>query len=266
MHAHSQFGLVLFLGFVFHLKGEAQEAVNLITARITTVKESDWQREMALAANPDGLRERLQAHTLVELAGDLTDDEVRLLSIGEERGIVTRWGRTADNQGVEAKTTEKQLIGTEMRVQRETLDDDGTKVRLHITLTHDLQPPQLQPMTYATAAVGAERDKRSVTAPRFERLRWQGDIMARPEERMIASFQSPQDAGTRIVVFLQGGAAVSKARASTTLQQTIYRVPELDMLDWLLKTSRDDAAVIHHLEEAVAGCPRNWINMSTSCT
>jgi hypothetical protein len=252
MHAHSRFGLALCLGFALHLKSAAQEAVNLITARITTVKESDWQRELAHETNPDGLRERLHALTLVELAGELTDDEVRLLSIGEERGFVTRWGRTKDQQGVEAKTTEKQLIGTEMRVQRETLDDDGTKVRLHITLTHDLLPPQLQSMTYATAAVGAERDKRSVTAPRFERLRWQGDVMARPEERMIASFQSAQDAATRIVVFLQGGAGVSKAKASTTLQQTIYRVPELDMLDWLLKTSRDDAAVIHHLEEAVA--------------
>ncbi|MFZ2280733.1 MAG: hypothetical protein WAW39_23240, partial [Prosthecobacter sp.] len=51
--------------------------------------------------------------------------------------------------------------------------------------------------------------------------------------------------------------------ASTTLQQTIYRVPELDMLDWLLKTSRDDAAVIHHLEEAVAAGKASVVSSTT---
>ncbi|MCX6849253.1 MAG: hypothetical protein NTY98_10065 [Verrucomicrobia bacterium] len=263
MSTYWQLGLALYLGFVFHLKSSAQEPVTLITARITTVKESDWQREMAQTGKPDGMRERLQARTLVELAGAMTDDEVTLLSVGQERDFVTQWGRTANQQDVEAKKTEKQLIGTEMRVKREILDDDGTKVRLHITLTHDLQPPQLQKITYDTAAVGAERDRRSVTAPRFERLRWQGEVMARPEERMIASFQSPQDAATRIVVFLQGGAAASKAKESTTLQQTIYRVPELNMLDWLLKTSRDDAAVIHHLQEAVAAGQASVVSSTT---
>ncbi len=263
MHAHWRLGLVLCLGFAFHLKCDAQEAVNLITARITTVKESDWQREMAHAANPDGLRQRLQARTLVELTGAMTDDEVRLLSIGQERGFVTQWGRTADNQGVAAKKTEKQLIGTEMRVERVSFDEDTQETRLRITLTHDLQPPQLQSMSYATAAVGAERDRLSVTAPRFERLRWQGEFWASQQERMLASFPSPQDAGTRIVVFLQGGAAATKAKASTTLQQTIYRVPELDMVEWLLKDAHDDAAVIHHLEEALAAGQASIVSSAT---
>lgn len=253
MRTYWQLGLALCLGFVFHLKSSAQEPVNLITARITTVKESDWQREMAQAAKPDGLRERLQARTLVELAGAMTEDAVTLLSDGQERGFVTQWGRTKDLQGIEAKQTEKQLIGTEMRIERVPANENTQETRLRITLMHDLQPPQSQPMTYATAAVGAERDKRSVTAPRFERLRWLGEVVASPEERMIASFQSPQDAGTRIVVFLQGGgAAASKVMPAASVQQTIYRVTETDMLEWMLKTSPDDAAVAHHLEEAVA--------------
>ncbi|WP_395746740.1 hypothetical protein [Prosthecobacter sp.] len=249
---HWRFWMMLLFGFTLYPKSGAQEPATLLTARITAVKESDWQREMAQPAKPEGLRERLKARTLVELSGVLNEDDVTLLSIGKEQAFGTEWDLRTDPQRPKTTKTEKHLIGTEMRVKHERLDDEGLKVRLEISLSHDLQPPQTQPLTYANAAVGAERDKHTVPMPRFERLRWKGDVMASQEERMLASFPSPQDAGTRIVVFLQGGAAVSKTRALTTVRQTLYRMPELDMIEWLMKAPRDDAAVIHHLEEAQA--------------
>ncbi|WP_395752405.1 hypothetical protein [Prosthecobacter sp.] len=248
---------------MFHLRGAAQDPPSLLTARITAVKESDWQREMAQPAIPIGLRESLRARTLVELAGLLNENEVTLLNIGKEQEFPTEWHLTEDRQNVKATKTEKQFIGTEMRVKHDSLDDDGQRVRLDITLTHDLLPPQSQPYSYANAATGAERERRSVPLPRFERLSWKGEVMASQEERMLTSFPSPHDPGTRIVVFLQGGGAAAKAKALTAVRQTIYRVPELDMIEWLLKAPRDDAAVVQHLAEAQAAGQASIISSAT---
>lgn len=220
----------------------AQDATDKITVTITTVKEADWRRESA--SDKAGLRVRLQAKTLVELSGELKATEDLILRHGQERGIVENYdfGETTDE--IIAKKTIQELIGTEVRVEKV----ETKEVRLRLTLRHDIQPPQMQSMTYATAAKGAERDRLSVTAPRFERLRWQGEVMASKEEQVIASFPSPGDAETRLVVFLRGGSDSSPAPAEE-IRQTIYRVPELEMIEWLLDGETSDAAVIKRLQE-----------------
>jgi hypothetical protein len=243
--------LLLCEGLIFTLQGGAQEAVTQVTVRITAVKESDWQREQAKPANADGLRERLQARTLVELSGAVKEDTPTLLSSGHERGIVTEWGFDRAKDEVVAKKTAQELIGTELRLQQEPPKNQADATRISLTLTHDLSPPQSFSIPYANAAVGAEREKRSVAAPRFERLRWQGEVLVGVKERMIATFRPANDASTRIVVFFKGSGGSSLA-PGLEVQQTIYRVPEMDMLEWLLQGRSDDAALADHLQKAVA--------------
>jgi len=229
--------------FFVAVAASAQDAKEKITVTITAVKESDWQRESATVKA--GLRERLQAKTLVELSGELKATEDLILRHGQERGIVENYdfGETTDE--IIAKKTIQELIGTEVRVEKV----ETKEVRLRLTLRHDVQPPQMQSMSYATAAKGAERDRLSVTAPRFERLHWQGEVMASKDEQVIASFPSPGDAETRLVVFLRGGSDSTPAPAVEIIRQTIYRVPELDMIEWLLDGETSDAAVIKRLQE-----------------
>jgi hypothetical protein len=195
----------------------------------------------------------------VELTGELKEDEVSVLRTGQERGFVTQWGYAKERDDVVAEKTVQELIGTEVRVEPTATKEAS----LRLTLTHDLQPPQMQSMTYATAATGAERDKHSVTAPRFERLRWQGEVTASKDERVIASFPAAGDADTRLVVFLQGGGDSSPAPA-VEIRQTIYRVPELDMIDWLLDGAPQDAEVVRRLQEAVAAGSASVVSRLTS--
>lgn len=236
----------------------AQDNTNKIIVTISAVKESDWQREASPPTSQTGLRKRLQARTLVELSGELKQGEETVLRTGEEHSIVTNWG-FADGREIVAEKTTQELIGTEVR-----MEPTGTEeARLRLTLTHDLQPPQMQSMTYATAAIGVERDKLSVTAPRFERLRWQGEVTASKDERVIASFPSAGDADTRLVVFLQGGGNSAPAPAEE-IRQTIYRVPELLMIEWLLDGAPQDAVVVRRLEEAVAAGSASVVSRLTT--
>ncbi|WP_300932292.1 hypothetical protein [Prosthecobacter sp.] len=233
-----------------------QDAANKVVVTITTVKESDWQHEMAQGANPVGLRERLQAKTLVVLSGELRGDEEELvLRSGKERDIVTEWAFAKDRNSVVARKTLPELIGTEIKVVNKTLDlDPNRATRLSISLTHDLQEPQMQSMTYATAAKGTERDQKTVTAPHFKRLRWQGEVLACKDERLITTFRLADDANTRIAAFIQGTLQGSHGNPPppTELRQTIYRVPEMDMIEWSLGGPQSDAALEKRLQEAVA--------------
>ncbi|MDI1314923.1 hypothetical protein [Prosthecobacter sp.] len=247
----------------------AQDAANTVVITIATVKESDWQHERAQETNPVGLRQRLQARTLVELSGELRNDEEELvLRSGKARDIVTEWAITPDRNGVVAKKMLPEFIGTEIKVVNKTLDlDPNRATRLSISLTHDLQPPQMQPMTYATAATGVERDEKSVTAPRFNRLRWQGEVLACKDERLITSFTLEKDASMRIAVFIQGTLQGSRGNPPppTTLRQTIYRVPEMDMIEWLMNGPQSDAALEKRLQEAVAAGQASVVsNLSTT--
>lgn len=214
----------------------------MIAVTITAVKESDWQRESI--TNQTGLRERLGAKTLVELHGELKESGELILRHGQERSIVEHWDFGEGIDEVIAKKTIQELIGTEVRVEKV----ETKEARLRLTLRHDIQPPQMQSMTYATAAKETERDRLSVTAPRFERLRWQGEVTASKDEQVIASFPSPSEADTRLVVFLQGGSD-STFEPNAEIRQTIYRVPELDMIEWLLDGETSDVALIQRLQE-----------------
>ncbi|MDB6006444.1 MAG: hypothetical protein JWR15_3431, partial [Prosthecobacter sp.] len=214
---------MIWTGFAFPLQSDAQ--VTQITVGITAVKESDWQREAARPTPSAGLRERLNALTLVELSGAVNEEQPTILRSGEERAIVTEWKFDRAKDEPAAKKTVQALIGAEVRLQQEPPKNPAGATRISLTLTHDLSPPQLRSIPYANAAVGAERDKRCVTSPRYERLRWQGEVLVGVGERMIASFRSANDPGTRIVVFFKGSAG-STVAPGLEVQQTIYRVPE----------------------------------------
>ena len=243
--------LMLFVGALYSPQCGAQEIGVQVTVRIAAVKENDWQREMAKGSKPDDLRERLQAGTLVELTGLVKEEGATVLRSGETRDVVTEWQFDRAKDQAVAKKTLQELVGTEVRLQQEPPKNDAGAARISLTLTHDLSPPQTLSLPYANAAVGAEREKHIVTMPVFERLRWQGEVLVGVKERMIAHFQPANDAATRIVVFFKGSGG-STIAPSLEVQQTIYRVPELAMIEWLLQGRPDDAALADHLQKAVS--------------
>ena len=263
MHTRLWVGIMFFVSVGFRPGARAQDAANKVIVTITTVKESDWQRESANVTSKSPLRERLQARTLVELTGELNEDEVTVLRTGQERGVVTQWGFAKESDDVVAEKTIQELIGTEVHVQRVPPKGDSNPSWLRVILTHDLQPPQLRSMTYATAAKGAERDKLSVTAPRFDRLRWQGDVLPSKDERLLTSFLPAGDADTRIAVFIQGGGD-SSAAPLMEIRQTIYRVPEMEMIEWLMDGSPSDAVLVQRLQDAVTTGRASAVSRLTS--
>ncbi|MDZ4404600.1 MAG: hypothetical protein U1A53_18160 [Prosthecobacter sp.] len=254
---------MFFVSVGFWPGARAQDAANKVVVTITTVKESDWQREMTNVTSKTALRERLQARTLVELTGELKNSGETVLRAGQERGIVTQWDFAEDSNDVVAEKTIQELIGTEVRLKKVPPTADANEPRLGIALTHDLQPPQLQSMTYATAATGAERDKLSVTAPRFDRLRWQGEVLPSKDERLLTSFLPAGDADTRIAVFIQGGGDSSRS-AALEIQQTIYRVPEMDMIEWLMDGTPSDAVLVKRMQDAVTTGRASVVSRLTS--
>lgn len=222
-----------------------------VTVKIAAVKENDWQREMAKGGKPDDLLERLQARTLVELTGVVKKEGATVLRSGETRDVITEWKFDRAKDQAVANKTLSEHVGTEVQLQQEPPKNHSDAARISLTLTHDLGPLQLQSLPYANAAVGAEREKHLVTSPRYERLRWKGEVLVGVKERMIAHFQPANDAGTRIIVFFKGSAGSSLA-PSLEVQQTIYRVPEMAMIEWLLQGRSDDAALADRLQKAVA--------------
>lgn len=222
-----------------------------VTVRITAVKENDWQREMAQGGKPDELRERLSARTLVELTGVVKEENATVLRSGETRDVITEWEFDRAKDQAVAKKTHHELVGTEVRLQQESPKNQAGAARISLTLTHDLSAPQTLSLPYANAAVGAEREKHIVTMPRFERLRWQGEVLVGVKERIIAHFRPANDAATRIIVFFKGSGG-SFVAPSLEVQQTIYRVPELAMIEWLLQDRHNDAALADHLQKAVS--------------
>ncbi|MFN0078496.1 MAG: hypothetical protein ACKVY0_18720 [Prosthecobacter sp.] len=249
MHTRLLVGIMFFVIVGCWPGASAQDAANKVVVTITTVKESDWQREMANVTSKTALRERLQARTLAQLTGVAKEGGENVLRAGQERGIVKEWDFAENGDGAVAKNTIQEFIGTEVRVQKLAADDSDA-ARLRIALTHDLQPPQMLPMAYATAATGAERYKHGVTLPRFERVRWQGEVLPSKDERLLASFLPAGSENTRLVVFVQGG---GESRPASVIRQTIYRVPEMAMIGWLLDGATSDAAVVKRLQDAVGG-------------
>ena len=242
---------MLFVAALYSPQSGAQEMGVQVTVRIAAVKENDWQREMAKGGKPDDLRERLQARTLVELTGVVKKEGATVLRSGETRDVITEWKFDRAKDQAVANKTLPELVGTEVRLQQEPPKNHSDAARISLTLTHDLSPLQLQSLPYANAAVGAEREKHLVTSPRYERLRWKGEVLVGVKERMIAHFQPANDAGTRIIVFFKGSAGSSLA-PSLEVQKTIYRVPEMAMIEWLLQGRSDDAALADRLQKAVA--------------
>jgi len=262
MHAYWRLVWVLSLGFFFHLKSGAQEPMTQVTVRITAVKESDWQREMAKEGTPDELRGRLNARTLAELTGSVKNEGTTVLRSGEKKDVITEWKFDREKDQAVADTTVEEFIGTEVRLQQEPPKNHADATRISLTLIHDLSPLQLQSLPYANAAVGAEREKHQVTSPRYERLRWQGEVLVGVKERMIASLRPANDPGTRIVVFFKGSGGSTLA-PSMEVRQTIYRVPELEMIEWVLQGRPADAALEDHLRKAVAAGKASIVSSAT---
>jgi hypothetical protein len=243
--------MMLFVAALYSPQSGAQEMGVQVTVRIAAVKENDWQREMAKRGKPDELRERLQARTLVELTGVVKEEGATVLRSGETRDVITEWKFDRAKDQAVAKKTLPELVGTEVRLHQEPPKNHAGAARISLTLTHDLSPPQVLSLPYANAAVGTEREKHIVTTPLFERLRWQGEVLVGVKERMIAHFRPANDAATRIVVFFKGSGG-SIVAPSLEVQQTIYRVPELAMIEWLLQGWPDDTALADHLQKAVS--------------
>lgn len=250
MHVNCWRWLVLLAVLVGSQSVVAQEGPVQVTVRIAAVKETDWQQEMARGVQPEGLRERLQARTLVELSGSVKEEGATVLRKGEAGDAVTEWEFDRAKDQAIAKKTVQEFIGTELRLQQESPKNQSGAARVSLSLTHDLAPPQSLSLPYANAAVGAEREKHAVTSPRYERLRWQGEVLVGVHERVIASFAPVRDPSTRLVVFFKGSAGSTTA-PMLDLQQTIYRVPELEMIEWLLQGRPDDAALAAHLQKTV---------------
>ncbi|WP_395740186.1 hypothetical protein [Prosthecobacter sp.] len=264
MHARWHSWMMLLMGaLACSQQVVAQDAAIQVTVRICEVKESDWQREMAGHNSPAGLRERLQARTLVELTGLVKEEGITMVRKGGKREIVTEWEFDRAKDQAAAKGTRIEFIGTEVELQQEPPKNLGAP-RIGITLKHDLAPPQLLTLPYDNKAVGAERGKHTVTSPRYERLHWQGEVLVGVHERIIASFRPAHDADTRMVVFFKGSAGGTLA-PGLEVEQTIYRVPEMSMIEWLLQGRPDDAALAEHLQkEVVAGKARIVSSMALS--
>lgn len=262
MHVNRWLWMMLLAVLVGSQSVVAQEGPVQVTVRIAAVKEADWQQEMARGVQPEGLRERLQARTLVELSGILKEEGAAVLRRGETRDVVTEWEFDRVKDQAIARKTMQEFIGTQMTLQQEPPKNHAGATRISLSLTHDLAPPQLLSYSYANAAVGAEREKHTVTSPRYERVRWQGEVLVGVHERVIASFAPARDPGTRIVVFFKGSAGSTTA-PMLDLQQTIYRVPELEMIEWLLQGRPDDAALAEHVQKIAAAGQASVVYSST---
>jgi hypothetical protein len=118
MYTRLWVGIMFFVIVGFWPRARAQDTANKVVVTITTVKESDWQREMANVTSKTTLRERLQARTLVELTGELKESVETVLRSGQERGIVTQWDFAQDSDDVVAEKTTQELIGTEVRLKK----------------------------------------------------------------------------------------------------------------------------------------------------
>jgi hypothetical protein len=261
-----QLWVALLTGVLCLHHGAAQEAAVQVTARIVAVKESDWQREMAAGGKPDGLRERLQARTLVELSGELLGEENLILKSGKERDFEIGWYFNREHTGVVAEKTYHEFIGTKIEVANRHADQDVQKTpHLYISLTHDLKEPEMLPRTYASATTGAERESKSVLLPCFHRLTWSGDVVAGPEESLVASFLPDETPGSRVAVFIRSSRGTSTA--STDLRptrQTIYRVPELELIERLFSSPQSDEALERSLRVSVAAGRASIVSEQTS--
>lgn len=249
MSANPRLGILALLFLGFCLSSLAQPAV---TVRIATVEEADWLRE-SQQGPPETLRDRLKAQTIIELHGGTVQDGKLVLRSGHEEEIVEHWNYADTSNDPVVKKTRQEWIGTQVVVVQQGLNSfDGTDKLLDIELTHDIAPPDSRLYQYMTAAKGAEREKHTVPMPRFHRLHWKGNLPPDQTERAIASFPSDENPGTRIVVFFHRN--FGQKAPPYEITQTIYRVPELEMIELMLAKPAGDAAIVEHLEKArVAG-------------
>ncbi|GEP41168.1 hypothetical protein [Brevifollis gellanilyticus] len=244
MPPKNPFGVLvcLFLGLCLQSMGQPA-----VTVRIATVQEEDWRRESSQGP-AETLRDRLKAQTVIELHGGTAQESKLLLRSGKEQPVVQHWDYADDSNKVIARKTDLEWIGTQVMVQPGAFASDGTEELLDIEITHDIAAPDSRAYQYATAAKGAERDKHTVTLPRLHRLHWKGELPPDQTERAIASFPLEDSPGTRLVVFFHCDKGPKAPLHELT--QTIYRVPELEMVELLLANPANDAAIIEHLEKA----------------
>lgn len=222
---------------VFSFYAEAQDSPNRVTLTLLEVKTGD----QALSAEPAAkIRSRSQTRVLVELSCDLKDDK-GVARAGEDRAFPIDSTVQEDGKVVSQKS-EKEFVGTELRVSR------GLE-KLDVTFHHDLKSPEMLRHNYDLAATGQAREERSVPAPRFERIEWKGMVPLGAGEKVIATFSLVGDPGTQVVALLRCHAPEEKP--AVRIEQTIYRVPELPMIERLLKTDADDASLLAGLDAQV---------------
>lgn len=224
---------------VFSFHAEAQDSPDRVTLTLLEVKTGD----QALSAEPAAkTRSRPQTRVLAEVSCDLKHDE-GVARAGEDRAFPIDSTVQDDGKVVSQKSV-KEFVGTELRVSRGS-------AKLDVSFHHDLKPPEMLRHNYDLAATGKAREERSVPAPRFERIEWKGMVPLGAGEKVIATFSPAGDPGTQIVALLRGHSAEEKP--AVRIEQTIYRVPELPMIERLLNTDTDadDATLLAGLDAQV---------------
>ena len=184
------------------------------------------------------LRDAKDQRVLAELTAEAKEEGETLARNGAAQDFTTGWEIADDGKPKPGEQT-RHFIGTELRITRSGVDKPW-----EIQFRHDLRAPDTHLINHAMTATGAQRDAQSVAAPRLHRVEWTGSITPAAQERTLATLTAPD--GQKLALSIRGTEGESPAPAQIT--QTIYRIAEKDLLQWLLREKLDDAALAKRLE------------------
>lgn len=221
----------------FSPRAEAQGSPDKATLTLIEVKTPDGK---LLVDSPAKIRSRPEARILAELSCELKDNEGKARA-GEDREFPID-SSVDENGRVVSRDNVKEFVGTELSVSRGS-------VKLDVSFRHDLKEPEILKHCYDLTAVGAARQERSVTAPRFERIRWEGAVPVSTDEQVIANFVPTSDRTKQIVALFRCQGKTDEPRVR--IEQTIYRVPELPMIERMVNGDVDDALLLDGLDAQV---------------
>lgn len=184
------------------------------------------------------LRDAKDQRVIAELTAEAKEQGETLARNGAAQDFTTGWDIADDGKPKPGEQT-RHFIGTELRITRRGVDKPW-----EIQFRHDLRAPDTHLINHAMTATGAQRDAQSVAAPRLHRLEWTGSVTPVAQERSLATLTAPD--GQKLALSIRGTEGESPAPAQIT--QTIYRIAEKDLIQWLLREKLDDAALAQRLE------------------
>jgi len=184
------------------------------------------------------LRDAKDQRVIAELTAEAKEEGETLARNGTAQDFTTGWEIADDGKPKPGEQT-RHFIGTELRINRRGADKPW-----EIQFRHDLRAPDTHLINHAMTATGAQRDAQSVAAPRLHRVEWTGSTTPSAQERTLANLTAPD--GQKLALSIRGTGGESPAPAQIT--QTIYRIAEKDLLQWLLREKLDDSALAQRLE------------------